>query len=130
MSNLQLQIVTCAIVAAQLGVVLWVLLRRRGMWPALIVNFVFAAGVLWSVAPYVGSEVAFAWSDPDSDWFDYKNTILTVFEGVTVLASLLAFRGPVAARIIAWLGFAGNFALSLAAAVLAFTFEFKCCGYL
>jgi hypothetical protein len=130
MSNLQLQIVTCAVVAAQLGVVLWVLVRRRGMRPALVVNFVFAAGVLWSAAPYVVSEVTFALSDPDSDLLDYKNTVLTGFEGVTVLASLLAFRGPVAARVVAWLGFAGNFALSLAAALFALTFEFKCCGYL
>jgi hypothetical protein len=94
------------------------------------INFVFAAGMLWSVAPYVVSEVTFAWSDPDSDWFDYKNTILTVFEGVTVLASLLAFRGLRAGKIIAWMGFAGNFGLSLAAVVFSLTFEFKCCGYL
>jgi hypothetical protein len=130
MSNLELQIVTCAVVAAQLGVVLWVLVRRRGMWSVLVVNFVFAAGVLWSVAPYVASEVTFAWSDPDSDWFDYKNTILTVFETVTVLASLLAFRGLRVAKIVAWLGFAGNFALSLFAVWFSFFFEFKCCGYL
>jgi hypothetical protein len=130
MSNLELQIVTCAVVAAQLAVVLWILVRRRGMWPALAVNFVFAAGVLWSVAPYVVSEVTFALSDPDSDLLDYKNTILTVFESVTALGSLLAFRNLMAARIVAWLGFAGNFGLSLAAALFALTFEFKCCGYL
>jgi hypothetical protein len=129
MSNLELQIVTCAVVAAQLGVVLWVLVRRRGMWPVLIVNFVFAAGVLWSVAPYV-SEVTFAWSDPDSDWFDYKNTILTVFEGATLLASLIAFWGVRVGKIVAWLGFAGNLALSLFAVWFSFFFEFKCCGYL
>ena len=130
MSNLALQIASCAIVAAQLGVVAWVLVWRGGMWPALVVNFVFAAGVLWSVAPYVVSEVTFAWSDPDADLFDYKNTILTSFEAMTVLGSLLAFRDLLAARIAAWLGFAGNFALSVVAAVFALTFEFKCCGYL
>jgi hypothetical protein len=130
MSNVQLQIVTCAIITAQLGVVSWILVRRRGMWPALVVNMLFAVGVLWSIASYVPSEVAFARSDPGSDWFDYKNSILTGFEGVTALASLLAFRDPVAVKIVAWLGFAGNFALSLIAAVFALTFEFKCCGYL
>jgi len=130
MSNLELQIVTCAVVAAQLGIVAWVLIRRRGMGPALSVNLVFAAGVLWSVAAYVPSEVTFAWSDPDSDWFDYKNTILTAFETATLLASLLAFRGPATMRIAAWIGFVGNFALSVVAALFALTFEFKCCGYL
>ena len=130
MSNLQLQIVTGAVVAVQLGVVAWVVITRRGIWPALIVNLVFAAGVLWSVVPYVASEVSFAWSDRDSDLFDYKNSILTGFETVTVLASLLAFRELLAAKIVAWLGFAGNFALSVIAAVFALTFDFKCCGYL
>jgi hypothetical protein len=130
MSNLQLQLVICSVVAAQIGVVLWVVIRRRGIRPALIVNLLFSAGVLWSVAEYVPGEVAFARSDPDSDWFDYKNTIMAAFEAATVLASLLAFRGVMAAKIVAWVGFTGNFALSLAAAWLAFTFEFKCCGYL
>jgi hypothetical protein len=94
------------------------------------INFVFAAGMLWSVAPYVVSEVTFAWSDPDSDWFDYKNTILTVFEGATLLASLIAFWGVRVGKIVAWLGFAGNLALSLFAVWFSFFFEFKCCGYL
>ena len=130
MSNLQLQIVTGAVVAAQVTVALWVLIRRRGMWPALVVNLVFAAGVLLSVAPYVASEITFAWSDPDADVMDYKNTVLTGFETVTALASLIAFRGLLAAKVIAWLGFAGNFVLSLLALLFALTFEFKCCGYL
>jgi hypothetical protein len=130
MSNFELQIVTCAVVAVQLAVVAWVLVWRRGIWPALIVNFVFAVGVLRSVVTFVPGEITFAWSDPDSDLFDYKNTILTGFEAVTIFASLLAFRDLLGARIVAWLGFAGNFALSLFAAWFALFFEFKCCGYL
>jgi hypothetical protein len=130
MSNFHLQFVTVAFIAAQLAVFLWVVIRRRGLWPVLVVNVVFAAGVLWSAVPYVVSEVTFAWSDPDSDWFDYKNTILTVFEGATLLASLIAFWGVRVAKIVAWLGFAGNFALSLFAVWFSFFFEFKCCGYL
>ncbi|HTZ35314.1 MAG TPA: hypothetical protein VMB84_04765 [Stellaceae bacterium] len=130
MSNLQLQLTLCAVVAGQIGVLAWVAIRRRGPWPALLVNFVFAAGMLWSVAPYAPSEVSFAWSDPDSGWFDYKSTILTGFEAASFVASLLALRGRMAATVVAWVGFAGNFALSLVALLFAFTFEFKCCGYL
>ena len=130
MSNEALKAVTVAVVLAQLGVLLWVLIRRRGMRAVLVVNLMFAVGILWSVAAYVPSEVIFARSDPDSDWFDYKNTILTVFEAVTFSASLLAFRVAAAAKIVTWAGFAGNFALSLLAALFALTFEFKCCGYL
>ena len=124
----QFNTATCVVVAAHLALVLWVVLRRRGMWPVLGVNFVFAVGVLWSVVSSVPSEIAFAWSDPDSGWFDYKNTILTVFETVILLASLLAFSGLRAAKIVAWLGFAGNFGLMVF--VLTLKFEFKCCGYL
>ena len=118
------------VVLAQLGVLLWVLIRRRGIRPVLIANLLFAAGVLWSVASYVPGEIAFARSDPDSDWFDYKSSILTACATVTALASLLAFRGLLVAKIVAWLGFAGNFTLSVYAAYFFMTFEFKCCGYL
>ena len=128
MPNHQLNAVTWAVVAAHIALVSWVVLRRRGMRPVLIVNFLFAGGVLWSVAASVPSEFAFAWSDPDSGWFDYKNTILTIFETMTFLASLLAFRRLRAAKIVAWFGFAGN--LGVAVFVLTLTFEFKCCGYL
>lgn len=128
MAGHRLNAATYIVGAVHLALVLWVVYRRRGMRPVLIVNLVFASWVLWSVAANVPHEIAFAWSDPDSGWFDYKDTILTAFETPTFLASLLAFRGLTAAKIVAWLGFAGNFAISVWA--LTLTFEFKCCGYL
>jgi len=130
MSNFQLQSATVGFIAAQLAVFLWVIIRRRGIRPVLIVNLLFAAGILWSVAGYVPGEVSFAWSDPDSDLFDYKNTIMAAFEGAVLLASPIVFWNVTVAKIAAWIGFAGNFALSLFAVWFSFFFEFKCCGYL
>jgi hypothetical protein len=124
----QLNIATCVVIAAHLALVFWVVLRRRGMWPVLAVNSVVAVSVLWFAASSVPHEIAFAWSDPDSGWFDYKNTILTVFETAILLASLVAFVGLRLAKIVAWLGFAGNFGLMVF--LLTLKFEFKCCGYL
>lgn len=123
-----MNVVAWAVVVAHLALVSWVVLRRRGMRPVLVVNVVFACWVLWLVAASAPSEFAFAWSDPDAGWFDYKDTILTIFETVTLVASLLAFRRQTAAKIVAWLGFAGNLGVSVF--VLTLTFKFKCCGYL
>ena len=128
MPSHQVNIVTCIIVAAHLALVIWVVRRRRGIRPILAANLVIAGGILWSVASSLPSEIAFAWSDPDSGWFDWKYTIVTAFETAVVLASLVAFFGRRAAKIIAWLGFAGNLALMVF--VLTLKFEFKCCGYL
>ena len=119
-----------AIEFAQLGILLWVLVRHRGMMPVLLVNLVTAIVVLQFVLPYLPAEIRDIRAGNAVELFDYKNVILTVFEGLTLIASGLAWRGVVWGKIIAWLGFAGNFTLSVAAAVFFMTFKFKCCGYL
>jgi hypothetical protein len=122
--------VTIAIVLIHLAALAWVLIRRRGMAPVLIVNLLFGAAVLAFVVPYLPNELAYIRSGGASELFDYKNAIVTAFEIVTLLVSALAFRGALPAKIGAWIGFAGNFALSLFAVVFALTFKFTCCGYL
>jgi hypothetical protein len=57
-------------------------------------------------------------------------TIWSSFELVTLVASALALRAWLPAKIVAWIGFAGNFLLSLLAGLFVLTFEFQCCGYL
>jgi len=130
MSNATGQVIWCAVVLGQAAAAAWVIVRRRGMWPVLLVNLVCAAAVLIFVLPYLPGEVAYFREEPTSDPFDYKNSILTVFEAITVSASAFAFFGFIAGKIVAWIGFAGNFVLGIVAALFFLTFEFKCCGYL
>jgi hypothetical protein len=119
-----------AILLGQLAAAGWVLVRRRGMRPVLLVNLICAAAVLYLVVPYLPGEIAFIREGEANELFDYKNTILTAFETIAVIASVFAWRGVLVAKIIAWIRFAGNFILSLAAALFFMTFKFKCCGYL
>ena len=119
-----------AILLGQLAAAAWVLIRRRSMWPVLLVNLIGAAAVLWLVVPYLPGEIAYIREGEPTELSDYKNTILTAFEAVTLTASGFAWRGVLLGKIIAWIGFAGNFMLSLAAALFFMTFTFKCCGYL
>jgi hypothetical protein len=123
-------LVWAAILLGQLAAAAWVLVRRRSMWQVLLVNLICAAAVLYLVVPYLPGEIAFIREGEASELLDYKNTILTAFETVSLLASGFAWRGVLLGKIIAWIGFAGNFMLSLAAALFFMTFEFKCCGYL
>jgi hypothetical protein len=123
-------LVWTGILLGQLAVAGWVLVRRRGMWPVLVVNLICAAAVLYLVVPYLPGEIAFIREGEASELFDYKNTILTAFEAIAVIGSAFAWRGVLLGKIIAWIGLAGNFMLSLAAALFFMTFKFKCCGYL
>jgi hypothetical protein len=123
-------LVWTAILLGQLAVAGWGLVRRRGMRPVLLVNLICAAAVLYLVVPYLPGEIAFIREGEARELFDYKNTILTAFETIAVSASAFAWRGALLGKIIAWLGFVGNFMLSLAAALFFMTFKFKCCGYL
>jgi hypothetical protein len=129
-SNTTLDVLTVGITLAQLAALLWVLIRRGGMRPVLLINLLFAVGVLIFVVPNVPEEVSDIRFGMTSEFFDYKNVVLTLFEAVTLSSSALAFRGWLPAKIVAWLGFFGNFLLSLLAVLFALTFEFKCCGYL
>ena len=123
-------LVWAAILLGQLAAAGWVLVRRRGMRPVLLVNLLCAAAVLYLVLPYLRGEIAFIREGEASELFDYKNTILTVFETVSLIGSGFAWWGALWGKIIAWIGFAGNFMLSLVAALFFMTFKFKCCGYL
>ena len=118
------------ILLAQAAVFGWVLVRRRSMRPVLVVNLLFALGILVFVWPYLPSEVVYIWHGGAAELFDYKNSILTAFALATLAAAVSAWRGWRPAKIVAWVGFAGNFALSLMALQFVLTFKFKCCGYL
>ncbi len=118
------------ILLAQAAVLGWVLVRRRGMRPILVVNLLFAAGISVFVWPYLADEIAYIWRGRATELFDYKNSILAVFGLAMVAASVFAWRGWRPAEIAAWIGFAGNFVLSLMAIQFVLTFKFKCCGYL
>jgi hypothetical protein len=53
-----------------------------------------------------------------------------VFELVVLVGAGLRLRGRRVPGIVIWSGFAINFCFSLLVLVYAFTFEFRCCGYL
>jgi hypothetical protein len=115
--------VWAAILLIQLAAVAWIVARRRGMRPVLLINLFLGALVLWSVVPYLPGEVAYIREGEATELFDYKNSNLTTFEGVTLIASGFAFWGFLSGKIVAWLGFAGNFVLSLGAAWFFLTFK-------
>jgi hypothetical protein len=115
---------------AQVAVLVWALVRRRGMRPILVANLLFAAAVLIFVVPQLPEELRYIRAGEATELFDCKNTILTAVELTTLVASVLAWCGFFAGKIVAWIGFAGNFALSLMAMQFVLTFKFKCCGYL
>jgi len=126
-------LVWAAILLGQLAAAGWVLVRRRGMRPVLLVNLLCAVAVLYLVVPYLPGEIAFirkGEASEASELFDYKNTILAAFETISLIGSAFAWWGALWGKIIAWIGFTGNFILSLAAALFFMTFKFKCCGYL
>jgi hypothetical protein len=99
------------------------------MRPVLVVNLIFAGAVVIFVGAQVPHEFELARQGAINELLEFKATIWSVCELVVLAASLFAFRGGLMARI-AWLGFAGNFAPSLLAALFVLTFEFKCCGLL
>jgi hypothetical protein len=117
MSNATLDALVIAVALAQLAVLLWVLVRRRGIRPVLAVNILFALGMLIGAGQLIREEPSLGLS-------------LCVAELVVLAGSALGFRGWLSAKIIAWIGFAVHFTLSLATLLFVLTFEFKCCGYL
>jgi len=100
------------------------------MHPILIVNLLFAALELFFVAPQLPQELIDARAGGSTDWFDYKVTIWSSFELVTLIASAFAWGGFPPAKIVAWMGFAGNFALSLVAMLSILRLAVKWRGYL
>jgi hypothetical protein len=130
MSNSVFQIAVTAVTPAQLAVLLCALLVPRGTRAVLVANLVIAGGVLIYWLPSLPSELSGIASRASSDILDYGPLLVCLFElGVSVVSglALAGIRVPAAA---AWLGFAVNFTASLLFLVFAFTFEFRCCGYL
>jgi len=111
------------ILLVQLLTAVWVVVRRRSMLPVLLINLLVAVAVLTTVLPYLPDQVAYIRSGATTEFPDYVGVILTVFEGVTLIASAFAFWGFVAGKIVAWLAFGGNFLLSLGAAWFFLTFR-------
>jgi hypothetical protein len=126
-SNTTLYALAVANPLAQLMLLLWVLVRGRGMGPLLVINLLLAALELYFVAPEVPQELSIARTWGSTDWFDYKMTIWSAFELATFAASAFAWGGFVMARIVAWIGFTGNFALSIAAMLFIIKFAITCC---
>ncbi len=129
MSDSTLHALAVANPLAQLALLLWVLVRGRGMGPLLVVNLLFAALELYFVAPQLPQELGVARVWKSSDWLDYKMTIWSGFELATFVASAFVWTGFIVARIVAWIGFAANFALSVGAMLFIFKFAITCCGY-
>jgi hypothetical protein len=64
------------VLLAQVAVLVWVLVRRRGMRPILIGNLLFAAAVLILVVPELPEELRYIRAGEAAELFDCKNTIL------------------------------------------------------
>jgi hypothetical protein len=95
-----------------------------------VANLVFSAGVLAPVLPLVPQEIVDLRAAVQIDALDYKFSILSLIElAVFLQAAITLFWRPMP-KVLIWLGFAANFGLSLLALIFAFTFEFRCCGYL
>jgi hypothetical protein len=123
-----------AVALAHTGVLVWALTRRqdaRSLHAMLTLNLVFAGALLFYVIPLLSKVLALPRS---SEWrgdvLDFKGLIWCAFELVTAFSSAVAFWGWLPAKILAWLGFAGNFVLSVLAVLFALASRFKCCGYL
>jgi hypothetical protein len=132
MSNDMFQIATAGIVLVQLVALVWAVAVRRGTRAVLWVNLLLAAGVLIYWVPALSGEFAQLAAAEPTELLDYQAPLLCLVELVTLLASGLRMfgRGMPATTLVSWLGFAFNFCFSLMFLVIAFFFQFGCCGYL
>jgi hypothetical protein len=115
-TNETLKALVIVLAVVQFVALLWVLL--------------FAAIALIFAGPQIPREIELARMGAIDRLIEFKATLWSLFELVALIASAIAFRGGLSAKTVAWIGFAGNFALSVLAALIAQTFEFKCCGHL
>jgi hypothetical protein len=130
MSNETLQTAVAGIILAQLAALIWALIPRGRIRGVLVVNLLLSAGVLIYVVPLLPHEIAYLASASTTELLDYKGIGLCLIELAVLVTAALAIgklRVPLA---LIWLGFAGNFIFTLFAVIFAFTFEFRCCGYL
>ena len=132
MSNDMFQIATAGIVLVQLAALVWAVAVRRGTRAVLWVNLLLAAGVLIYWVPALPGEFAQLAAAEPTGFLDYQAPLLCLVELVTLLASGFRMfgRGMPATTVVSWLGFAFNFCFSLMFLVIAFFFQFGCCGYL
>ena len=99
----------------------------------MLVNLVLAAGVLVYWVPALPGEFARLAAAEQTEFPDsYQVPLLCLVELVTLLASALQLfgRGMPATTVVSWLGFAFNVCFSLLFLIIAFFFQFRCCGYL
>jgi hypothetical protein len=82
------------------------------------------------LAPSLREESSRLVSGEASDFLDYKVPLVCLFELVVLVGAGLRLCGRCVPGIVIWSGFAINFYFSLLVLVYAFTFEFRCCGYL
>jgi hypothetical protein len=132
MSNDVFQIATAGIVLVQLVALVRAVAVRRGSRAVLGVNLLLAAGVLIYWVPALPGEFAQLATAEQTGFLDYQAPLLCLVELVTLLASGFRMfgRGMPATTVVSWLGFAFNFCFSLMFLIIAFFFQFGCCGYL
>jgi hypothetical protein len=99
MSNDALQATVIGVVVAQLGALIWVLLRRRNIHAVLGVNLLFAVAVLFFVVPGLPHEVSYVLSAEHTEWLDYKGLIWSLFEVIVLISTILALFGIRAAPV-------------------------------
>jgi hypothetical protein len=79
-----------AVALAHLAVLLWVLIRRRGIKPVLVINLLVAVAVLIFVMRQLPDEIRWFRSGVPTELFDYKMSIVSSFELMTLIASASA----------------------------------------
>jgi hypothetical protein len=122
-----------AVALAHAGVFVWALARRgesRRLHAMLTLNLLFAAMMLFYVIPLFSKVLLLPHLGEEPGGFlDFKGLFWCLFELVTAISSAAAFWGRRPAKILAWLGFAENFAFSAFAVLFALAFKLKCCGF-
>ena len=132
MSNDLLQVLVIALALAHLGALISALVLRSGVHAVMVINILFASGVLAYWAIHVPREIRFSISVGSTEIVDYKTVVFCLIEVGALLSAALGLfrkRAP-AVLLMIWIGFGINFALSILALVFVVTFEFRCCGYL
>ena len=132
MSNWTFRAATAALCIAEAAAFAWAVAPRGRRWGIVATNLLSGSLVMIFLVGELPSELRSLTSGDKSgvDFDDYKTSLLVVLELIVLTTSTLAlFRRRVPATLI-WLGFAMNAVLSGLLLLVAFFFEFRCCGYL
>lgn len=134
MSNQPFRIAVATLCAAELAALIWALLPRGRRYGLYAVNTVSSALALLVLLPELPGEINSLMTVERGiggvGLDDCKTSLLCAVEIVILVSAglgLIARRVP---RLLVWLGFTVNAALSALAFVYAFFVEFRCCGYL